>query len=42
MKMADKAVLPFLILTVIVTLKGAQFREEAKLYLDHKQHKPSK
>ena len=33
MKMADKAILPFLI--VIVTLKGVLFREEAKLYLDY-------
>ena len=40
--MADKAILPFLILTVIVTLKGVQFREEAKLYLDYQQRKPSK
>ena len=42
MKMADKAIFPFLRLTVIVTLKGAQFSEEAKLYLDHQQRKPSK
>ena len=33
--MADEAILPFLTLTVSVTLKGAQFREEAKLHLDH-------